>query len=207
MSCLIRRTRPFVFAGPAFAAFAAFATLAGLAACSSDDDGSGVSEPEIRSGSCAQEIALVCPAGLFDGCQVPGLTTKHVCVAEEDRSGGASCAQEIARVCAQGLKDACLLTPAPSAKHVCVQDGASSPPPSGGRPAPSCAMEIALVCPEGSFDGCLGNVTNAHVCVADEDRSGGSSCALEILKVCEPGFKDACAMQPAPSGKHVCVKQ
>jgi hypothetical protein len=85
---------------------------------SSNPDIAQTSSPSSGGVSCSQEVALDCPNGI-DGC-AKNQTTVHVCVSTTAQAGP-SCAQEIALECPAGEVDACLLTPAPSAQHLCVR--------------------------------------------------------------------------------------
>lgn len=159
--------------------------------------------------SCEREILLACDDGQFDGCLEPGLTTAHVCVANEDRKASTACALEILHQCDEGLIDACAAPQSVSDKHICIKASGSqgSSGGSGSSSPKSCALELLLACDEGSFDGCLVNgLTENHVCVANEDREGKQqSCALETLRVCDEGFQDACIVEGAPAATHICV--
>jgi hypothetical protein len=69
---------------------------------------------------CAQENALVCPTGSFDGCLVPGLTKGHICVLDSDRRSSSPCEQENSKSCGDGFEEACLMSPRASDFHICV---------------------------------------------------------------------------------------
>ncbi len=73
--------------------------------------------------SCASEIAMLCPEGQRDACQLgePGkpLAKFHVC-APVGQAAETPCAQEIALACDEGQIDACLLEPPFADVHVCV---------------------------------------------------------------------------------------
>jgi hypothetical protein len=66
----------------------------------------------------AQVPALVCDAGLVDGC-TGGLTSVHACVAK-DAKAGPPCAQGPALTCPAGQADACVHEPPQASNHVCV---------------------------------------------------------------------------------------
>ncbi len=135
-------------------------------ACSTSDGDDGAStQAAAISQSCREEIDLLCAEGQFDGCDVPGLTKGHVCVANADREGARACTEGETRTCGPGLKDACTLDPAPSDRHLCV---ASKEPDvcCDAATKPAGGIEGAYCCADGTWKHDIGN---GSAC----ERSGG----------------------------------
>jgi hypothetical protein len=178
-----------------------------FASCKTIEPRQKSSVASVKSGlqPCEQEIARICPTGMFDGCFEDGLTKGHICVADSDRNGGESCGQENYRVCGPGFINACSI--GASDQQICVQDEAAAYPDTGPvRGLEPCEQQNSLVCPRGTFDGCSKvGLTKGHICVANSDRNGGESCGQENQRVCGPGFINACEMNA--SDQQICVQK
>jgi hypothetical protein len=172
------------------------ACLVAVACNGSTGDDASAAQAAVINQSCRQEMNLLCPEGQFDGCDVPGLTNQHVCVANEDRDGSASCRQEMMARCASGLKDACMLDPAPSDQHICVATREAAccdqakKPPSG--------LEGAHCCADGSWQSDIGDGDEERACRG----AGGVGRVCESQpKCCDPATKPSGGIE----GAHCCA--
>lgn len=69
---------------------------------------------------CTEEIELLCPDGMRNGCNPTDQTTYQVCI-RADAKPTSTCDTQVLLECPDGEIDACQTTPPLGARHLCVR--------------------------------------------------------------------------------------